>query len=101
MINTKPNSNCSIGTLTVNKKKKEGIEEPKVNGIKYDVTEVTKMINTYFHKIFTREREFNEPEKVEACENCLQDIQVTIAEVQDAMKNLAVMKAQGPDGISN
>lgn len=44
MINTKPNSNCSIGTLTVNKKKKEGIEEPKVNGIKYDVTEVTKMI---------------------------------------------------------
>ena len=83
-------------------KHKEGIEVLKVNGIEYeDVADMTEVMNTHFHNVFTREKDFRELRVDEINGGCLQEIEVTLDSVKDIIRSLDVTKARGPDGISN
>ena len=67
----------------------------------YDTEEeMSELMNESFKSVFTREEEFEEPNKERRLEG-LREIRVEKKEIMKLLEELDVRKAMGPDGVSN
>ena len=87
-VNGKVKTNKSLDKIRVEEVIYEG---PKV---------IAQEMNLSFKKVFTNEKEFTRPSHIQMNTVRMEDIHVTVKEVDDIIRNVDGRKATGPDGVS-
>ena len=83
-------------------KNKKEISRLKVDGSYVEEeSEMAEALNNYFQEVFTKERDFIEPDSGPIEDGGLGEIEISNEEVREMLRELDVRKASGPDGVSS
>ena len=81
-------------------KTRKSIDKIRVEDVVYeDPKDMAQVMNSSFKKVFTKELEFTRPLAIQEF-RIMEDVQVTVKEVDELVKTLDGRKATGPDGVS-